>query len=535
MISGGSHPPDQRDGAAIRRLDWRFLLPVAPRSVSRRLLLLGASDSVASAALDLGVAGAVIRSPHTRERADVAALLGGRSSRADLDGAIATLDEDGILYIEVARRSRRNVFLTPARLARGLASRGFGAMAIYWVKPDLDAAEMYLPSRPPRAFSWYLESLYTPITLLRRAARSILRALPRRLFWASVPAFAVVARRTGPVGPALFRRDEVETAVNDSSAILLTDNGERAVLVAVSPRGPRRIVKVAKRPEFGDKTRHEHAVLEQLHDRLDATLAKTIPRPVALWTEAGLPAAEESVVEGSAVLSRVGTWPFAAGRQVQLLDRATAWLVAFHASTNEGAVNVTSPDAAQWLWVPMTEYRERFAPTPAEGLLERRLRSFAEAKPVRLPLAWEHRDFSVSNIWATGDGVRVIDWEGGRPGPVLADLLYFVAGWHATALGVHSDDAKLKAFQRLFVDRSPSDRLAEAGREAVRRYCLALDISDGLVPLLLARSWCDLALRHRERKAALGEAHADPRRANPYIAYVELIAEHVEQLVETWR
>ena len=51
----------------------------------------------------------------------------------------------------------------------------------------------------------------------------------------------------------------------------------------------------------------------------------------------------------------------------------------------------------------------------------------------------------------TDDELAVIDWEFSRPGPPLADLIYFVTFWTFTVRNLRGDQAQLGAFRQLFL------------------------------------------------------------------------------------
>ena len=518
----------------IRRVDWRFLLPTPSSGRFHHLVIVGANSTLADVSQRVGLAARVTRRLSRDDPADVIAVVGGKRPLAQLDEATRCLAPGGVVYVEVDRRPRSNVLLTPGRLARFLACRGLPISRAYWVKPALDAAEMYLPLEPGESMKWYLETLFTPITPIRRAARAILARVPAALFGMVVPSYALVAGQR-PLVPAPVTEEQFGATADEPSVIMLTDNGERVVLLPLHDGRPRRAVKVAKQPEFGAKTTHEHDVLVQLHARLDPQLAASLPRPVSIGTHHGLVVAAESLVEGTSLLSLVGTWPFDRRRQVAMLREATAWLIRFHLATLDRRIAVTTREASQWLWPPLDEFRAAFGLTEAEERFDFHLGALIPSDAdLALPLAWQHNDFTVGNVWRSSEGIRVIDWEGGRVGPVLTDLLYLVSTWHDTARGIRSVDEKLAGFRRVFIDARPVDPLAQAARAEVRRYCRSLGVSRQLVAPLLAVTWSRLAVGHRARSIALGESSGTGRSGNVAAAYFDLIAQHTDALTARW-
>lgn len=524
---------------ALRRLDWRFLLPRPAQGRFSHLLLMGGLEGIAETAVELGVAQRVSEQLSGCDRADLVAFVGGTWRLAQLDTAVRLLGADGTIYVEVDRRRSSMLLLTPGRLRRHLAKVGLPSSAAYWIKPSLDIAEMYLPADPPAALGWYLDTLFTPITPMRRFGRWLLRTvatLAPRVFWWLVPSYAVVGRARGSVGPWIVSRVQGTRDYNASQAVMLTDNGERSVLLALSDGRPSVAIKIAKRPEFGPKTIHEHEVLVELHGTVGREIAAALPRPIALTDEDGLAVTAEGIVDGTSLLSSVGTWPFDRRRQTELLGAAADWLIRFHTATIHRRIALVSDAADELIWTPVRRYRQTFGLPEHEDRLERRLASLVRAYgDLTVPVIWEHGDFGVQNVWRSPEGIRVIDWEGGRRGPALCDLLYFAASWNDTAHGVKAIEGKLVGFRRLFIDRGPPDPRAAAVRHQVLRYCDSLQLTPTVVPILLVVTWSRLALGRHARLGALGEARPDPRIGNEATAYVDLMDRNVDELTATWR
>lgn len=131
--------PDQL--AAVRRADWRFLLPDPTLG---RVAYLGPHDPALSAALR-AVTGAVdLLDPPAPAAGpyDVVVLTGAGASASAAARARALLRPGGWLYAEVRGRQA-------GRTARALRGGGFADVAAYWLWPDASACREMVPLNGP--------------------------------------------------------------------------------------------------------------------------------------------------------------------------------------------------------------------------------------------------------------------------------------------------------------------------------------------------------------------------------------------------
>jgi aminoglycoside phosphotransferase (APT) family kinase protein len=149
---------------------------------------------------------------------------------------------------------------------------------------------------------------------------------------------------------------------------------------------------------------------------------------------------------------------------------------------------------------------------------------------VPFPLVWQHRDFNVWNIFRTDETLLVIDWEGGRLGPPLCDLLHFATHWNEVVRNLQHPRAQLRAFQQLFLAPKAFDTVSAAIHQAIQEYIANINLNRGFLPLLLVCTWIELALSRFEQQSAHNEAKSNARLGNRQLEYVSAFAQHAELL-----
>ena len=446
--------PDVATGNA-RRLDWHVLLPGRQSDMPGHWLLLGGGPDLARLAVELGLARSATTEGRVEERADVVALLHG--STETLDRAVDALAPGGLLYWEVDRRSIKRSVVTPGRALRRIQAVGLTPLAVYWVGPGWSRPSRFLPVDPPGPIAWYLSTSNADRGRVRRAVRRLAGQLVRwpRIASLLVPRFAVVAtsgRRPSPCIPAALGHPDVPASVRTSSIppILVAAGDEpwgRLTLIAFDEEGsaPAVVVKIGRHAEFDEATRHEHEVLVDLRDRLDAATRSTIPDPIALIDVGGRPAIVQGAARGSSALARMpgrhddrGPW--------MDLDLIAEWLISLGRQTSRSPVAPGSPGWSRHVDEPLARFARAFGPRAEVDRLFGRLRDHTTAVGAELPIVLCHRDLGPWNVLVDGNTVRVIDWEVARDGPALTDLVYASLHWSFAHDGRVSEPARRPSF-----------------------------------------------------------------------------------------
>jgi aminoglycoside phosphotransferase (APT) family kinase protein len=140
-----------------------------------------------------------------------------------------------------------------------------------------------------------------------------------------------------------------------------------------------------------------------------------------------------------------------------------------------------------------------------------------------LPLVWQHGDFTAWNTLRDGASLRVLDWEGAKPGLPLCDLLRFVTHWHEIVRSPRSTDQRLAMFRQLFGGEASPSRATAHARQALDRYVNALGLAPGCGPVLLVTSWSALALQRHEQRRDAGASLTDSRAYNEWIDYLGVL------------
>jgi hypothetical protein len=446
---------------SARRLDWRFLLPVADDDAFDSLRLLSDDPALADQITGAGLARTVLIGTQGAARVDAVVSLSG--SPAELARALATLRPGGVVYAEIDRARRDWRGWSPARLRRRLARSGL-VTAGYWRRRRGAYDSLFLPLDVPGAVPWYLRELVDDRAASRRIVQLALAVLVGR----DGRRLAPLARRYSVTGVAGRRGD----APAPTPGLLATDDdgvlpvvlarGEgpwsRVVLLPFGPTDtrPRTVIKLPRTAQHNWATEREQRALTAIRSLLPPELAGTVPAPLGIRTWSGLSVGTESFLPGR---------PLAfAGEDDQMssaaqLDGAVGWLIDLHRATRCGDL-------------PADELDSR--PGPPEPW---------RADGVVVPLVWQHCDLTPANVRWDGRRHTVVDWEAARPGPALCDLFYLLLHWKWDDLPAVGTDPG-EVFRRVFLlDEGEPALLAST---QVRRYCAALGVDARLTePLLL--------------------------------------------------
>lgn len=519
---------------SARRLDWHVLLPGRPAASPGPWLLLGGEPDLPRLAVELGLAESATTDRAADGPAKVVALL--HDSTATLDRAVDALAPGGSLYWEVDRRSIMRSIATPGRTLRRLRAAGLTPLALYWVGPGWSRPSRFLPIDPPGPIAWYLATSNAERGLVRGALRRLARQMVRspRIAALLVPRFAVVAtseRQPAYPLPAPLSHPDVPTSVRSSSVppILIAAGEEawgRITLLAFEDDGstPSVVVKIGRHAAFDDATRHEHEVLLDLRDRLEATARSTVPEPIALIDVGRRPAVVQSATPGSSALARMIGRRGRGGRRWRDLELTTEWLVAIHRQTSRSSVAPGARGWSQHVDEPLNRFVGAFGRQPAVDRLFDRIRDHTTALGVELPIVLCHRDLGPWNVLIDGDTVRVIDWEVALDGPALTDLVYASLHWSFAAHGPASEPERRLHLRRLLAEPREDDPDRAAIGAAIHRYVGALRVDPRLVPSLIVLTVVGQALDRFDRLGQIATPDPDPWTRNRYVGYAAEIA-----------
>jgi hypothetical protein len=517
---------------ALRRADWRFLLPAAPGGRYRHLVLLGGPSALAG----------LLREEELAERIDtgpaagadlVVAMADCAATPAELAGYLAP---DGVLYREIDRRRLGTLTMTPARLSKRLRAARLRPIWSHWIIPDLAHARRYLPLDHADALRWYFDTLHPAGSLAGAVAAAAGNRLGRgdaAGLAAAAPVFSITASRGDPAPttiaalqlplmPAAWRAAETRVAMLTSGQ----DDGSRVVLLPFTPTGtgPEGVVKVSRTERFNAHTEREQATLATIRSTLPADLQATIPEPRGSARLGRSLVALESYAPGAAMVRAIGRRGEPLSRSIEELRAAADWLVRFHRDTVRGPV-AWSAVAAERILERLTAFGARFA-GPADTRLVDRAAELARAMVgARLPTVLVHNDYGPWNVHRAGDRITVIDWELGpdetaRRGPALVDLIYFATEWHLRVRRLRGRRAELRGFRELFLQ--PTGAAARAARQAFEDYIRRVEVDPRFFPLLVVVTWVERALDRTDRQ--LTAAGSPAQGENRYADYVRLIA-----------
>ena len=469
--------PEHRANPLLRRLDWRFLLPLR----GFRTVFCPAGDPLAEAvalglearAADQGADLAVLSSPDTNRLRD----------------AYSRLRPGGALYAEW-RKPGLGGAARPAALAARAGFVGIGCHLPWpWARPAGPA--YWIPLGPRRSLELVLERRLAPA----HAGR--------------VTSAFRLAERTGLLGPVCLVAQRPPAADPPAAPLLLATGGRRSVNKAVGlvvrdgDDAPRSVVKFARMPAEDAGLRREWDALRTIQT-IRPSLAG-VPRPLSLDLRAGRVALRETAVHGRRVLDDVRSASF-----VGTSLRVTDWLLELAGDA------VTVPRESWWdrlVEQPLAEFVRRYR----DVLGDEEMRSaWAELDALPdLPLVVEHRDLSPWNVLIDDQGrLGVLDWESaelqGLPG---LDLPYFLTHWALAADGA-LDDRRLESYHRSRTDRTPTGSVIAA---CEHRYCTALGIDPAALRPLRILAWVVHALS--EHRGLVRDAGGRPRAARLQAAF----------------
>jgi hypothetical protein len=447
---------------ALRRADWRYLLPGAE---VHRVLCLGGAELRAACAL---VGTRVDEAPSAGVAYDL--VVAENPDASTLRAMAAALQPDGACYTEWTRRAP----VGAAHVRRALEHAGFRAPRTYQPWPSLSRCEAWVPTEGDAARHFWgsarrsAASRRDRIHALAGAVRARTRSLGRVCAVASAP--------SADARPALLRlaydAHAVGTAEADRSgdpSLLLITRGERTVgkvvaLVFDGGAAPSLALKTARTRDAGRGLHREAEALDAvaaLHPRGMPGVPRVRFRD-ALFSR---------LVVGETAL--VGT-PLAAllteREYPRLVARVTDWLIALA----RPALNEPRELAWETLLAPTLD---RFATEFGSVVDANRLARARELVRAlgALPVVCEQRDCSPWNVFEGPDGIVVLDWESAEPrGLPAMDLVYFAthaayylerawvsgrfeaahaAAWsHSTVIGRANHACAERYFDRLELD-----------------------------------------------------------------------------------
>jgi aminoglycoside phosphotransferase (APT) family kinase protein len=524
----------------LRRADWRFLLP-APRSGAfDHVLLLGGAAGLESQLIDAGIAGQVSRRITKGRRADAVVIL--KDARVRLRDAAACVAKGGALYCEIDRRGILFLLRSVGRTRRTLQRAGLSTIRPYWVRPGFQNCAAYLPLDVPETFQWYLDTIFTAKTPLLRIREFFLRTLARlgsRALAAVVGRYVVVAVAGPPeqAAPSVLGHADLPDELQrpNLQPVVLTsgapaDLHRRVILLPFETGGaePIAVLKLWRRPEGNAATDNEQRTLAAIRQSLCASGRGDVPRPLGLVRWCQLDVAIESYSPGRLIAATSARWGGSTTSKFDDLRLVAAGLAELHCGTEIRSLTWGRPEMQEWVEVPLSAYEKAFGVSGEEEELFAAVRHrSASLAGRRMPLVWSHRDLGLGNICRTADAITVLDWNAGRHGLPLADLLYFAMIWGAAA-GFWRGAAGLLPFgaETRFGKDTP-DTVSRCIRESIDLYMSRLRIDRDFLPLILVLHWVGRAVGRSERALAVarGDAGIGPKAGNPYLEYVHLLAE----------
>jgi len=515
-----------------RRIAWRFLLQVPPSSTFDKVVLLGADSELVDAFIATGMARVVTTTAGDGD-ADLVAVCSPVVARPN--DVVEAAREGGLIYVEVDRRRSDTRLTTPRRLAADLAAAGATVTAQYALRPAPERCELYVPLDRSGALAWFLSSEYIASSPLKCAAETVLRwaaGSDAARLGALAPFHATVAV-AGPIARSWSEPDRPAR-----SMAMIVHGGQRVVQIEFSERSsgsPQFVTKVPTLASAGQRTRQEHAMVTRIRDALGAPDDDTLPNPRELLESTAGPIMVEEGAPGRSLAHSCGRWGRSSREKVEDLRLATSWLIGLH---REHAIRQGLWDderRAESVERPLAAFASRFGTTDGEvELFDAARRAATDLVGLPLPVVWEHGDFTIWNVFRSGDHLQVLDWEYSRIGVPVADMIRMATHWHEAVRGLEAPAERWKGFADLFTGPATHPATKEA-LAAVRRYEQALDIDTRFRSVFLVMSRVELSVRRFEHLVESGIIidGDDVRAGNAALGYLSALVERRADLFPT--
>jgi hypothetical protein len=530
--------PASAQGASLRQIDWRFLLPSPPEGTFQHLVLFGGSAGLAERIIEVGLARRVSQEAPAAQSADALIIL--RQARIALVEAAHSLQPGGAFYYEVERRWPASWPTIPGQIKHSLRDAGLSPTGIYWAWPDFATRQVYLPLSGMEMLRWYLTSLASTATL----ARPLFQLTPRLLTWFGGRFFPLVARCcavtaiAGPPSeapPALLQHPLLPAELRQPGLLpLILTPGEDdlnrvAIFAGAADRAqPAVVLKFWRSPDQNAKTENEQATLAAIRAPLDKVMRQTIPEPRGVLRWGQLVIGIESCAPGRSLSASMDMWGTPLRQKMDDLCLITRWLTEFHRQVQIRRLRWDAPELAEWVEKPLAVYQQAFGMTADEQRLFGEARQCAAALVgLSSPMVWVHWGFSERNFFRADSKITIVDWESASPGPPLFDLLYFVTYWSYRVRRLRGDTARLRGFRKLFCE--PADLVSIAAHQAIAQYMSKLDLDRRFLPLLLVLMWIERALGRYQRQGKPAEPGV-ARSRNAYVDYIGALAEYHDRL-----
>lgn len=488
--SAAGHADDELS-RLLRRVDWRFLLPIDP---PRRIRCF--ADGFLSLAVER-VMGAVVADDDPGA-CDLVVVSG--AGRRRLDEAHAALTPGGAVYAEWPHGLPGGAAAARRRLERA----GFTDVRVHWSWPAPGRARsprFWFPFGSPGARRHFLSTRQTPPGAFGSLRRACLELVWRTADRAGLLApLCAVGRRpdgTVPGGLPAAIQAGAGPAIHGPADLMLLTVGESslnkvvALVFAGDEPAPRCAVKVPRTPRAYEGLDREAQHLRAIEARTGAEIRGI---PTVLFSErwGEQPVVAESVLSGESVAAMLQ-----AGAPIEpIADQVTDFLIELAGRPE------TAARASWWpMYVePALEVVGSMVPGSSDVLPEARdlIATLGD-----LPVVIEHRDLTPWNLFLDDDGgLVVLDWEVSRlDGLPALDLLHFLT--HAVLFrdGTMGSPHEPRSYRELMDERTAAGQVRLA---CERRYAEALGLpADALHPLRaltwLLQAHSDLSLTSRRK------------------------------------
>jgi len=247
-------------------------------------------------------------------------------------------------------------------------------------------------------------------------------------------------------------------------------------------------VKTSRDPKYEKRLEQEYIALRYLRDNLPEDLSGHIPQAYYVGHTLCRNILIEEAVSGKSLDAIMKERALGKQRYIySMIEMLSTWLIDLQKEIcNRGNLLFGSEHQYEDLSKQIDSFSEGYLISEKEeSFLDYLKQGVVSLKNSKVPLPFEHRDFSPINIILANDKFWVIDWvDFKREGLPLQDVFYFLLWLNFSNYSSEKEfQVRLKHFFQMFFRNGKHSRIAT---KIIKRYCDAFGIDLAYVKIFLA-------------------------------------------------
>lgn len=457
-------------------------------------------------------------------------------------------NKDGMIYIEINRLNKGNLFKSPKYIFRLLKQANFKEVGLYLVLPNFNQPKMYVPIFHPESIKWYFDQVFWKDSYLKvwftRIIQALLPFLSPLVSWI-FPYFAVTALKNTATNTNTFDlATQCESDGANSWPLILNnsiDGGNRtvALIFSAAEKQPVELIKLSSTIEMNHTTANEIENRREIQNQL-GSLTTDIPTIIDSFEYYGLKGYRETVAKGHLLSIVLSHAQLSKKQKIDVLHTVSNWLVQFKEQTTIKTVEWSEEIIERLLINKFDQFRQKFGSTEkVDALFERCLQEAQKLIGLSIPIYRIHFDFAPWNIYYDNGDLTVIDWEFDRDhddalvGMPLYDLLYFTTYWNHFTFQLYSSEQEHLGFKQLFFNKDGVKELEQVD-QIIESHIDAIGIDKRFLPICLTYVWLEQSLyQHKRIKHLQTIRPAELNNDNRMVKFIYLLSDNLQDLWPT--